>query len=654
MLCLPGDVPLAIQKILAAIANKTLDSADISNRVKKVLLAKYNLGLADYQPVNTENLYNDLNKDVQSLKRKVARNALTLLRLKDTALFPLRHGKKFAFIGIGAADTNTIANFLHIENGADVYLYNYGDAASVIESIEKKVNGNYDAVIIGVQPASKYPARNFGLTGSAINFIKQLQANNHAMTMVFGNPYTLKNFCDADNIIACYDDDPIFQEAAYNWLTGMFVASGQLPVTVCDGFHFGDGITNLGWYELPHTSPADAGLDSSHLYHSIDSIANLAILERATPGCVVLVAKDNKIVLDKAYGNFSYYRRDPVSVNTVYDLASVTKITATLLSVMRLYDEGKLDLDKTLGDYLPWVKGSDKSGLLIKDILLHQAGLIAYIPFYKETLDANGNPIPAIYQKFYDSNHSIRVADRMYLRNDWEDTVYARILSSRLSRRKQYIYSDNDFIFLGKIVEAITGMPLDEYAAETFYKPMHLYNTTFKPYQHLPLNRIAPTEDEQQFREQLLRGFVHDPGAAMLGGVAGHAGLFSNAHDLAVIYSMLLNGGVWNGKRYLKKETIDYFSAYQSSLSRRGLGFDKPEKDNYKRADPYPCLSASPLTYGHTGFTGIAVWVDPQYKLVFIFLSNRVNPYGGANHKISTLHIRDNMMEAVYQSMVAG
>jgi CubicO group peptidase (beta-lactamase class C family) len=434
----------------------------------------------------------------------------------------------------------------------------------------------------------------------------------------------------------------------------MFVASGQLPVTVCDGFHFGDGITNLGWYELPHTSPADAGLDSSHLYHSIDSIANLAILERATPGCVVLVAKDNKIVLDKAYGNFSYYRRDPVSVNTVYDLASVTKITATLLSVMRLYDEGKLDLDKTLGDYLPWVKGSDKSGLLIKDILLHQAGLIAYIPFYKETLDANGDPIPAIYQKFYDSNHSIRVADRMYLRNDWEDTVYARILSSRLSRRKQYIYSDNDFIFLGKIVEAITGMPLDEYAAETFYKPMHLYNTTFKPYQHLPLNRIAPTEDEQQFREQLLRGFVHDPGAAMLGGVAGHAGLFSNAHDLAVIYSMLLNGGVWNGKRYLKKETIDYFSAYQSSLSRRGLGFDKPEKDNYKRADPYPCLSASPLTYGHTGFTGIAVWVDPQYKLVFIFLSNRVNPYGGANHKISTLHIRDNMMEAVYQSMVAG
>ncbi|MEP6466626.1 MAG: serine hydrolase, partial [Parafilimonas sp.] len=223
---------------------------------------------------------------------------------------------------------------------------------------------------------------------------------------------------------------------------------------------------------------------------------------------------------------------------------------------------------------------------------------------------------------------------------------------------KKYIYSDNDYIFLGKIVEQITGSTLDKFVADSFYKPMHLYNATFKPNEHIAINNIAPTEDEKQFREQLLRGFVHDPGAAMFGGVSGHAGLFSNVHDLAILYSMLLNGGVWDGERYLKKETIDYFTQYHSNISRRGFGFDKPEKPELKTGrnktvekEPYPCVSASPQTFGHTGFTGICVWVDPKYNLIFIFLSNRVNPDGGANTKLASLNVRGKMMEAVYQAM---
>ena len=194
-------------------------------------------------------------------------------------------------------------------------------------------------------------------------------------------------------------------------------------------------------------------------------------------------------------------------------------------------------------------------------------------------------------------------------------------------------------------------MSLDNYVEETFYQPMHLYNTTFKPNEHIAINTIAPTEDELQFREQLLRGFVHDPGAAMFGGIAGHAGLFSNVHDLAILYSMLLNGGMWDGERYLKKETIDFFTAYHSNVSRRGFGFDKPEKDNAKRSEPYPCLDASPQAFGHSGFTGIWVWVDPKYNLLFIFLSNRVNPNGGDNAKLSSLNVRGKMLEAVYQSI---
>lgn len=651
MLCLPGDVPMAIQKIQTAITNKTLDSIDIDNRVKKVLLVKYNLGLSAAPVINTNNLFNDLNKDVKPLKRKVAQNAITVLRLKDTALFPLKADKKIAYIGIGISDTNTLATFLHIENGADVYMMDYSDDASIADSIKKHVDSNYDAVVIGVHQFNKYPAKNFGLTLTALNLIKDLQVANHTITMVFGNPYALKNFCDADNLVACYDDDPIFQEAAYNWLTNQFVASGKLPVTVCNAFHYGDGIVDLGLQKLPEVNPIEAGIDSSTLYHSIDSLANNAIFNHATPGCVLLVAKDNKIVLDKAYGNLTYYDHQPTSTETVYDLASVTKISATTLAVMKLYEDGKLDINKTIGDYLPWVRGSNKSGLVLQDVLMHQAGMVAFIPFYKETIEANGDPKKDIYQSYADSNYSVPVAANMYMRKDWVDTMFSRILQSKVSGKKEYVYSDNDFIFLGKIIEQVTGESLDNYVEETFYQPMHLYNTTFKPNNHLAINTIAPTEDELQFREQLLRGFVHDPGAAMFGGVAGHAGLFSNVHDLAILYSMLLNGGVWDGERYLKKETIDFFTAYHSNISRRGFGFDKPEKDNAKRSEPYPCLDASPQAFGHSGFTGIWVWVDPKYNLLFIFLSNRVNPNGGDNAKLSSLNVRGKMLEAVYQSI---
>ena len=239
----------------------------------------------------------------------------------------------------------------------------------------------------------------------------------------------------------------------------------------------------------------------------------------------------------------------------------------------------------------------------------------------------------------------------MFMRTDWRDTIYKRILQSPLGKANRYVYSDNDFIFLGKIVEAISGMPLNEYVKKTFYQPMGLTTAGFKPLEQFPAKRIAPTEDEKFFRMQLLRGYVHDPGAAMFGGVAGHAGLFSNAYDLAMIMQMLLNGGTLNGKRYLQKETVALFTEYHSSISRRGYGFDKPEKDNHIRPDPYPCYSASPLTFGHTGFTGTCVWADPLYNIVFVFLSNRVNPQGGDNTKLLRMNVRTNIQEAIYRAM---
>jgi len=365
-----------------------------------------------------------------------------------------------------------------------------------------------------------------------------------------------------------------------------------------------------------------------------------------------LVVKDGKIAYQKAFGHYNYDNTMPVKIESVYDMASVTKICATTISIMKLYEEGKIDLKKTLGYYLPMVKGSDKEHLLMEDILLHQAGLVPYIPFYKETIDTvTGVPFEKCYSHQQNTTFNTRVADNLFLRHDWNDTMYHRILQSPLGAAGKYVYSDNDFIFLGKVVEAVSGMPLNEYAKREFYDPLGLTTTGFKPREHLPLNDIAPTENEKKFRMQLLWGDVHDPGAAMFGGVAGHAGLFSNAYDIAVIMQMLLNGGEINGRRYLKKTTVDLFTAYHSSISRRGYGFDKPEKDNQTRPEPYPCLSASPLSFGHTGFTGTCTWVDPEKKLVYVFLSNRVTP-NGDNPLLLKMNVRTNIQETIYKAMM--
>ncbi len=365
----------------------------------------------------------------------------------------------------------------------------------------------------------------------------------------------------------------------------------------------------------------------------------------------MLVVKDGKIAYHKAFGNLSYDKTEPTNLETVYDMASVTKICATTISIMKLYDDGKIDLKKTLGNYLPWVKNTNKENLLIENILLHQAGLVSFIPFYKEIIDVNGKPKEGFFSTTKTDSFGVPVTQNMYMRNSWRDTMYKRIIESPLSTVNKYVYSDNDFIFLGKIVEVLSGLPLNEYVKKEFYTPLGLTTATFLPKNNLGINRIAPTEEEKYFRLQLLRGNVHDPGAALFGGVAGHAGLFSNAYDIAVLMQMLLNGGTFNGKNYLQKKTIDLFTDYHSSISRRGYGFDKPEKDNATKAEPYPCLSASSKTFGHTGFTGTSTWADPEKQLIYVFLSNRVNPAGGDNKKLLNMNVRPKIHEAIYKAL---
>jgi beta-N-acetylhexosaminidase len=585
-----------------------------------------------------------------------------LLRNEEPSVFPLsaeetsrsnRIGdkrKKIAYIGMGLSGDNEFSRRMRTDYNAHVYFFDYSLDSSKAAAALELLTGRYDALVIGLHNYARFPAHDFAISSPAAWLLQQLQKNQHSATFVFGNPYAVKNTCGAKVLLACYEDDETTQDVAADWLNGKFSAKGRLPVSVCDEWTAGAGILGPDRY-FPAVAPAEVGLNADRL-QGIDSICLEAVARQATPGCVVLIAKDGKIAYEKAFGTLTYDKTEPVYKESLYDLASCTKICATTMAVMKLYDEGRLDLQKTLGDYLPWTRGSDKASLRIWDVMLHQAGLKAFIPFYKETIDSSkeGMPLPGIYTAQSDSLHPIRVAENIYIRSDWEDTLYERILQSGLGPAHKYVYSDNDFIFMGKIVEAVTGMSLDEYVKKTYYDPLGMSSTGFKPRERFPLARIAPTALEPIFRRQLLRGDVHDPGSAMFGGVAGHAGLFSDAYDLALLEQMLLNGGSLNGQTYLKRETIDFFTAYHSEVSRRGLGFDKPEKDNAHRKEPYPCLSASPQTFGHTGFTGTCVWVDPKYNLLFIFLSNRVNP-DETNPRLSNLSIRGRIQETIYQAM---
>lgn len=643
MLCLPENVPDAIKAVEKAIDKNRLSWADIDEKLLKVLAAKYRLGLNKLQPIDTTNLVEDLNAKTDQISRMVARNTLTVLRNSED-LFPLKlyKNKKVAYVGIGTSTLNEFGRRLRDDLKVDTFLFNYNDAPAIADSIVQQIGrGDYNSVIVGVHNYSLRPANNFNISEGAIKLWNDLQASDTVATLLFGNVYAARNFCNAKNLVAVYQDDSITQQVAADFVMSRFPSKGKLPVSVCN-FEYGTGLSVSNLYAVG-SSPAWLG---------IDSIVYDAMVRRAFPGCVVLAIHNGQVKYHKSFGHFEFDPSSlPVQLQSIYDLASVTKISATTVAVMKLYEQGKLDLDKTLGDYLAFTRGTNKAPLLIRDVLLHQAGLSAYISFYRETIDpASGKPSPELYSSTLKPDFSVPVARDLYLRNDWNDSMLQRIVKSPLGPHGKYVYSDNDFILLGKIVEAITGTTLDKYVQQTFYIPLGMNTTTFKAGERYGVERVVPTEQENYFRRQLLRGYVHDEGAAMFGGVSGHAGLFSDAYDLSILYQMLLNGGELGGMRFLKKETIDYFTAYHSNISRRGFGFDKPEKDNASRREPYPSALASPETYGHTGFTGTCVWVDPTKNVIYIFLSNRVYNTR-ANNLLSQLGIRGKIQDTIYKAI---
>ena len=660
LLCLPVEIPETIHQIKKAIRKRKIKRKVFNEKVKKVLAAKYQMGLSQKQFVDTVNLLSDLNQSTDSLIREIAEHSITLLRnerqllpMDPTTLsfFAKQQNKelKVAYLAFGTDTMNLFCRKMKAVYQADIFFYKYQHDAGNVLSLIEMINKDYDYVVIGLHRYSRRPANQFGIGAGAMQLIQALCKKSNAVLISFGNPYVLSNYCDATHVIAAYEDHPIIQETAFDILVGNKSPLGALPVSVCNSIKAGTGLS----YDMSKTELLPGKNLVEGAFVKVDSVIDDAIRKQAMPGCVVLAAKEGKIVFEKAYGYTKYDSVQQVTPDAIYDLASVTKVMATTLAIMKLYEEGRIELDRKLGDYLVYLKGSAHDSITLRQILLHQSGLPSWIPFYKEIIDTVTR-IP--YAKFLSSEklaqYKLQVADQLYIHQSWSDSIQKRILIAGLPKKGTYAYSDIGFIYLGKLIESVTGMKLDQYVSKYFYEALSLYRIGYLPKEHFPLNRIVPTEDEKKFRRQLLWGNVHDPAAAMMGGVAGHAGLFGSAYELAVLMQMLLNGGTIGGKTFFKPETVSLFTQYQSEISRRGLGFDKPERDNDKRSEPYPCASIDTSAFGHTGFTGTCVWADPKNKLVFILLSNRIHP-SSENTLFGKLNIRGKVQEAVYTSCLS-
>ncbi|MEI8278517.1 MAG: glycoside hydrolase family 3 N-terminal domain-containing protein [Bacteroidota bacterium] len=655
------DVPTAISKIKNAVDSGKVLETYLEERVKKILAAKYDAGLNKWKPVRTENLTDDLNQYTAPLRMKVAKYATTLLKDKNEILSKIMmRGTRIEYIGVNADSSVLYDNLQSVLGKVMVKWLPKGKDSSYVSGIMEGMETN-DITLVALHNMSQYPAGGkYGLDSVQLNFVKQVQNRKDVMIVLMGNPYFLQNYCDARSVLLGYEDDTITQRIVSKYLLKKAVPTGQLPVTLCAGYKETNIIaadnkpdavqTHATAYELINTDNAtEVGMVSPISLTKLNEFVNKCIAEGAFPGCQILAAKDGKVFYEETFGHLSYDNKKRVEKNTIYDVASLTKVLSTTIAVMHLYEEQKLNLDKTIGDYLPWVKGTDKEHLRIKDLLLHQAGLKSWIPFYKETIDSLSGTIKAdLYSTKATKEFSVQVAKGIYMRKSYTDTIWSRILHYPLENTGRFVYSDLDYYFLAAIIEHITNTTIDKYVQEQFYKPMGLKRITFNPLKKFDSTDIAATENDLVFRHQQIRGYVHDQGAALLGGVAGHAGIFANAKDVAAIFQLLLNNGTYRGKRYFKPETVKYFTAYNSRISRRGLGFDKPIAD---KEESGPAGSrCSGYTFGHQGFTGTCAWADPATGIVFVFLSNRVNP-SAENNKINKMNVRTMTQDYIYEAL---
>ncbi|MEM7655272.1 MAG: glycoside hydrolase family 3 N-terminal domain-containing protein [Bacteroidota bacterium] len=651
ILLFPSSIPASARLIRNAIERGEISESDLNQRVRRILRAKYQIGLDAYVPLPKAGLEEAMNSPAHQLLRKQLYEAAITLAKNEHRIVPIRtlDQQKIAYVQIGGAANGVFVQTLKKYGEIQTFSLRRNATEGEKNQLLQRLL-DFDLVITGVMGMSQRSSRNFGITQVTERFCREVgQSTAKSITVVFGNPYSLRSFGAEDVMLVAYEEEPEAQQAAATALFGGIRVTGRLPVTASEAFQEGQGEMIRQPVRFGFALPEEVGMDRYAL-NRIDSLANHYVDRMAMPGCQILVMRGDQIVYDKAFGRTEYGNRgqavDPY-LHT-YDLASLTKVCATTLCAMRLTELGLLDLDAPLETYLPELKGSNKAELTARRLLQHNAGLPAWYPFYRETFsDINRGILDRRFYSYVPSriNHA-QIAPALYGTPALKDTVMALIKAIPVKNTQRVRYSDLSMILLGLAIERISGRNLDELSQQWFFRPIGMNQTGYNPHKR---NRVAlcpPTEADTMWRHAIIQGYVHDPAAAILGGIAGNAGLFANIYDLAKLGLMLKARGIYGGEQFLRPETINYFTRKQLSYSRKGLGWDKPEYES-----SFPTSSfASSATYGHTGFTGTCFWIDPVSDLVFVFLANRTFPYA-SNRLLSRENVRIQIMDQIYASI---
>ena len=670
MVLAPRNLKVEVPAVLEAVEKGELSKEDIENKCRKVLTYKYVLGLRKKPHIQLSGLEQRVNSpQARDLIRRLNQAAITVLNNKNHIL-PLHADKAqtIALLEVGKpGETEVLAKQMSRYTSLARFRLRPNQTEEENQRLRDSL-ATYKRIVVAVSEQRLAPYHpffaKFAPESPAIylfftpgKMMLQIhRAVSHASAVVLGHSHN----SDVQRQTA----DILFAKAT---------ADGRLSASVGGLFPTGAGVTITPKTPL-HFIPEEYGL-SSALLKKIDTIALDGIQQGAYPGCQVVVLKNGHVMVDKSFGTYTGKGSPRVESTDIYDLASLSKTTGTLLAVMKLYDKGRFNLTDKISDYLPFLQRTDKKDITIQEILYHQSGLPSWLPFYQEVIDKDSydgrlfsarkdaqhpvrigtttwaNPKFKFKSEYISpvktGDYTIQICDSLWLNRSFRKVIEEKIVEAPL-KQKRYVYSDIGFILLGMLVEQLAGMPMEAYLQREFYEPMGLERTGYLPLRRFAKSEIVPSNKDRFLRKETLQGFVHDEASAFFGGLAGNAGLFSTAREVARVYQMLLNGGEIDGQRYLSKETCQLFTTEVSKISRRGLGFDKPDMEDSKKGN---CASEAPAgTYGHTGFTGTCAWADPVNELVYVFLSNRIYP-NVTNRKLNQLHIRERIQEAIYGAM---
>src|SRR5690606_36237388 len=625
----------------------TITEERLAHSVKKILQAKYKVGLNNYKPIETKHLLEDLNriKD-ETLSEVLFENAITVIKNKED-LLPIRklEKKKIAYVKMGDDDGSVF--FKELQKYAKVHEV----SADNLDELITKLSA-YNTVIIGFHRSNATPWKDYKFSDKELVWLHEIARNNNVILDIFVKPYalldlaTVKNF---ESIVVSYQNSKIAQQKSAQLIFGAISAKGMLPVSVGNGFYAGEGISYSNLSRLTYGFPERVGMSSEKL-KKLDSVAQYAVDKKMTPGIQLLVARRGKVIYSKNFGTHTYDKKsEPVAFDDIYDVASLTKILATLPLLMELEEKGEINLDTKLSDILPEYANSNKKSITIKKMLSHYARLKPWIPFYYATLDSSKHPDSKYYRTEYSKKFSVKVANNLYMRTDYQDSIQKIIKDTDLLSKESYRYSDLPYYILKKYIETYYNRGLDKLVQEHFYESLGAIYTTYNHYIKFSGNKILSTEIDDYFRYQEVHGYVHDMGAAMQDGVGGHAGIFSNANDVAKIMQLFLQKGFYGGKRYFKPDTVDEYNTcyFCDENNRRGIGFDKPQLGE---AGP-TCGCVSMTSFGHSGFTGTYAWADPEEEIVYVFLANRTYPKAGTNLLLKP-NIRTDIQRLIYEAII--